>query len=291
MYMELRQAKRSAAKIKIGLQSPSGAGKTYSSLLLAKGLCGAWSKIAVIDTENKSADLYSHLGPYCVLPLNPPFTPERFIEAIDVCLNAEMQCIIIDSISHEWMGEGGILEIHAAMMGNSFTNWSKITPRHNAFIQKILQSECHFISTMRSKQDYVLSEKNGKQVPEKVGLKSITREDTEYEFAIVFDIDMKHLAKSSKDRTGLFDKIPEFIISERTGERILKWCSQSSTVEDVKAKIEAVINLQELGVLFNTYPEYQNSLLLEFQNKKAKLKNNLITTNIHDNGITTNNAQ
>lgn len=283
--MQLRQAKRSAAKIKIGLQAPSGAGKTMSALLLAKGLTGSWSKIAVIDTENKSADLYSHLGSYCVLPLNPPFTPERYMEAIDVCLAAEMQCIIIDSISHEWIGQGGILEIHAVMMGNSFTNWSKITPRHNAFIQKILQSECHFISTMRSKQDYVLSEKNGKQVPEKVGLKSITREDTEYEFAIVFDIDMNHQAKSSKDRTGLFDKMPEFTITEKTGERILRWCSQTQTVEHVKAKIEASINLQELGVLFNTYPEYQNSLLAEFQSKKVSLKNNLITSNIH-NGST-----
>lgn len=286
--MQLRQAKRSAAKIKVGLQAPSGAGKTMSALLLAKGLTGSWNKIAVIDTENKSADLYSHLGSYCVLPLSPPFTPERYIEAIDVCLNAEMQCIIIDSISHEWEGTGGILEIHSSMLGNSFTNWSKLTPRHNDFIQKILQSDCHFIATMRAKQDYVLSEKNGKQVPEKVGLKGITREGMDYELTLVFEIDMKHQAHSSKDRTGLFDKMPEFTISEKTGERILKWCSQTHTVDDVKVKIEAAINLQELGVLFNTYPEYQNSLLTEFQNKKASLKNNLITTNIHDNGSTGN---
>ena len=282
--MQLRQAKRSVAKIKIGLQAPSGGGKTYSALLLAKGLCGSWSKIAVIDTEHKSADLYSHLGGYCVLPLSPPYTPERYIEAIDVCLNAEMQCIIIDSISHEWEGTGGILEIHSNMLGNSFTNWSKLTPRHNTFIQKILQADCHIIATMRAKQDYVLSDKNGKQVPEKVGLKGITRDGMDYELTLVFEIDMKHQAKSGKDRTNLFDKMPEFTITEKTGERILKWCSQTSTVEDVKAKIEAAINIQELGVIFNTYPEYQNSLLAEFQNKKASLKNNLITTTIHENG-------
>ena len=289
--MQLRQAKRSAAKIKIGLQAPSGAGKTMSALLLAKGLTGSWNKIAVIDTENKSADLYSHLGGYCVLPLNPPFTPERYVEAIDVCLNAEMQCIIIDSISHEWEGTGGILEIHSNMIGNSFTNWSKLTPRHNDFIQKILQADCHIIANMRAKQDYVLSEKNGKQVPEKVGLKGITREGMDYELTLVLEIDMKHLARSGKDRTGLFDKSPEFTITEKTGERILKWCSQSSTSEDVKAKIEAAIDLQELGVLFNTYPEYQNSLLTEFQNKKVSLKNNLITTTIHENGSTGNNTK
>jgi hypothetical protein len=174
------------------------------------------------------------------------------------------------------------------MLGNSFTNWSKLTPRHNDFIQKILQADCHIIATMRAKQDYVLSEKNGKQVPEKVGLKGITRDGMDYELTLVFEIDMKHQAKSGKDRTGLFDKMPEFTITEKTGERILKWCSQTHTVEDVKAKIEAVINLQELCVLFNTYPEYQNSLLAEFQNKKAILKNNLITTTIHENGSTGN---
>ena len=288
--MQLRQSKRSAAKIKIGLQAPSGAGKTYSALLIAKGLCGSWNKIAVIDTENKSADLYSHLGAYNVLPLSPPYSPERYIEAINTCENEGMQVIIIDSISHEWEGTGGILEVHSNMLGNSFTNWSKLTPRHNEFIQKILQSNCHIIATMRAKQDYVLSEKNGKQVPEKVGLKGITREGMDYELTLVFEININHQAKSSKDRTGLFDKMPEFILTEKTGERILKWCSQSHTVEDVKLKIEAVTNLSELGMLFNTYPEYQNTLLWEFQNKKASLKNNLITTNIHENGSTTSNT-
>ncbi len=288
--MQLRQSKRSAAKIKIGLQAPSGAGKTYSALLLAKGLCGSWSKIAVVCTENNSADLYSHLGAYNVLPLTAPFTPERYIEAITACEKADMEVIIIDSISHEWEGSGGILEIHSNMLGNSFTNWSKLTPRHNEFIQRILQSNCHIIGTIRSKQEYVLSEKNGKQIPEKVGLKGITREGMDYELTLVFEINMNHQAKASKDRTGLFDKIPEFIITERTGERILKWCSQTISIEDVKAKIEASINLHELGLLYNTYPEYQNPLLTEFQTKKASLKNNLITTNIHENGSTTNNT-
>lgn len=286
--MNLRQAKRSVAKIKIGLQSPSGGGKTMSALLLAKGLCGSWNKIAVIDTENSSADLYSHMGSYCVLPLSPPYTPERYIEAIDVCLNAEMQVIIIDSISHEWDSTGGILEIHSNMMGNSFTNWAKVTPRHNNFVQKILQSDCHIIATMRSKQDYVLAEKNGKQVPEKVGLKSIGREGTDYEFTLVLDININHLAKSNKDRTGLFDKLPEFTITEKTGERILKWCNQSTCMEEVMVKIKSASSLQELTVIYNSYPEYQIALLTDFQDKKAQLKSNLVTTVHHSSNPTKN---
>src|SRR5665647_99005 len=153
--MNLQQAERKQAKIKLGLQSPSGGGKTYSALLLAFGMINDWSKIAVIDTENHSADLYAHLGSYQVLDLEKPFTPERYMEAIDICEKAGMEAIIIDSISHEWEGVGGILDIHGAMMGNSFTNWAKVTPRHNSFIQRILQSNCHLIATIRSKVDYV----------------------------------------------------------------------------------------------------------------------------------------
>jgi AAA domain len=286
MDFQLHQAKRSKAKIKIGLQGPSGGGKTYSALLLAKGLCGDWTKIAVIDTENHSADLYSHLGNYNVLHLESPFSPERYNTAIQVCEDAGMQVIILDSISHEWEGTGGILEIHSNMVGNSFTNWSKLTPRHNDFIQKILQSPAHIIATIRAKQDYVLNEKNGKMVPEKVGLKGVTREGMDYELTVVFDISINHQAKSSKDRTGLFDKMPDFVISEKTGERILEWCNKTIGIDELKAKIQACSTTTQLSEVYNAYPEFRASLLNDFQAKKAQLTGtNLVTPKISHNGI------
>src|SRR5690554_2636412 len=165
--MDLHKAQRRAAKIKLAIQGPSGSGKTMSALLLASGMAD-WSKIAVIDTENHSADLYAHLGEYNVLQLSKPFTPERYVKAIEVCENASMEVIIIDSVSHEWEGSGGILDLHGAMAGNSFTNWNKVTPRHNAFVQKILQSGAHIVATIRTKTDYTLTDKNGKMVPEKI---------------------------------------------------------------------------------------------------------------------------
>src|ERR1035437_1510205 len=128
--MQLQIAERKKAKIKLGLQGPSGSGKTYSALLLAYGLCSDWTKIAIIDSENRSANLYANLGKYNVVDLQAPFTPERYIEAINICEKASMEVIIIDSISHEWEGIGGLLETHSNMQGNSYTNWNKITPRH-----------------------------------------------------------------------------------------------------------------------------------------------------------------
>ena len=99
-YATAKKAERRQVKIKLGLQGPSGSGKTYSSLLLAYKLTGNWSETAIIDTENFSADPYSHLGNYIVLSPGSPFTPERYVEAIRVCEIAGMEVIIIDSICH-----------------------------------------------------------------------------------------------------------------------------------------------------------------------------------------------
>ena len=141
--MQIQKASRKKAKIKMGLQGPSGSGKTYSSLLIAYGLCNDWSKIAVIDSENHSSELYSHLGAYNVLQITPPYTPEKYIEAIQMCEKTDMEVIIIDSITHEWEY---IIEFHASLGGNSFTNWHKIGLRHKEFINAMLKSKANIIA-------------------------------------------------------------------------------------------------------------------------------------------------
>ncbi len=297
--MELRNAERKQAKIKMGLQAPSGAGKTYSALLLAYGLINDWSKIAVIDTENHSADLYAHLGNYQVLAFEQPFSPERYIQAIEVCEKAGMEVIILDSISHEWEGVGGILDIHGAMMGNSFTNWAKVTPRHNAFVQKLLQSSSHIIATIRSKQDYVLSEKNGKMVPEKIGLKGVTREGLDYEFTIVLELDLKHQATATKDRTQLFMDKPTFIITPDTGKTIKAWCESgaaptpaATSVEELKDMVKSTVTVEALTALYRTYPETSKLLIPEFNKRKQEIVNcRIVTTqNFSSNGNDTKNG-
>lgn len=270
--MQLRVSERKKAKIKMALQAPSGAGKTMSALLLAQGLSGNdFSKVVVIDTENGSADLYSHLGNYNVLPISAPHTPEKYIEAIEVCENANMEVIIIDSISHCWET---LLNFHSSLAGNSFTNWAKVTPRHKAFIDKILNSNTHIVATMRVKQDYVLNQKDGKFIPEKIGLKAIQRDGVDYEFTIVFDIDSKHFATASKDRTNLFSNKPEFIINSATGKRILNWCNSTMTIEVLLKKIEECENNTELTRLYNENIPFSKSLEKHFIIKQISLKSN-----------------
>lgn len=268
--MELRKSERKNAKIKMAIQAPSGAGKTYSSILIAKGLTNNnFSKVAIIDTENGSADLYAHLGDYNVLSLKPPYSPENYIQAIGVCEKAGMEVIIIDSISHCW---DFLVEFHSKLPGNSFTNWGKVTPRQNAFVEKILQSPSHIISTMRVKQDYVLNNKNGKMVPEKVGLKAVQRDSVDYEFTIVFDLDINHNAKTSKDRTGLFSDKPEFIITQGVGKQIKEWCNSGTNLDEVKNKIKTCTTNEELNKLYSKYADWKSVLNPEFIKQQQKIK-------------------
>ena len=229
--MTLRKATRQKSKIRLGLSAPAGGGKTYSALLIASGMT-SWDKIALIDTENGSGDLYSHLGDYNVLSLEAPYTPERYVEAIHQCEKAGMEVIIVDSITHEWDGKGGILDIHSSMTGNSFTNWATLTPRHQKFINAILSSPCHVITTVRRKQEYEMTkDNNGKVKVDKVGMKEITREGFEYELTVNLELDIKHNARSSKDRTGLFMDQPDFVPSAETGKKILEWCNSGVEVD------------------------------------------------------------
>lgn len=282
--MQLLKAERKQAKIKMAIQGPSGSGKTYSSLLVSKGLTGDLTKVCIIDTENHSAHLYAHMGGYHVISLNTPFTPEKYIKAIELAEAAGMELVILDSISHSWEY---LLDYHAGLTGNSFANWSKVTPRHNALVQKILSSPCHIICTLRVKQDYVLSDKNGKMVPEKVGLKTIQRDGLDYEFTVVFDLDIKHHATCSKDRTGLFSEDYACKLSVSTGTRLLEWCQEGITIDQVKEKVISASSVEALTDLFKQYKAYYPLLEKEFLGRKAALTQISVHPKTLSNGITT----
>ena len=251
--LQLKRATRKQVKLRLNLSAPSGAGKTYSALRMAYGLVGSWDKIAVIDTENGSASLYSHLGDFNTLELTPPFTPERYIEALKVCEDFGAQCIIIDSSSHEWGGPGGCLEANetlaaARYKGNTWSAWSETTPRHEAFVSRVLHSPCHIITCTRSKTETVMGE--GKKVM-KLGMKDIQREGWEYELTVSLNIDRDtHLASPSKDRTGMFEGKQPFLITEQTGELIRQWCETGvDTKKELADAISSVYSAESVDQL------------------------------------------
>ena len=266
MAMQLKKASRKSVKIKVGFSGASGFGKTVSALRVAYGIAGDWNKIAVIDTENDSASLYANhtlkdgfkIGEFNALSLQPPFTPERYNEAITTCENAGIEVCIIDSITHEWDGKGGCLDIHAEL-GGRFDHWAKVTPRHRAFIDKILQCNMHVLTTVRRKQDYdMVKNDKGKIEPVKVGTKEVTKDGFEYELTINFElVNEKHLAKASKDRTGLFADMPEIILTEETGKKIKEWCESgvdlSGKIIDAISAFESATTVEQLTEIKKEY--------------------------------------
>jgi len=224
--VEFRTAQRERAKLRLGIAGPSGSGKTYSALLIASGLT-SWDKIAVIDSENGSADLYAQLGGYSVLDLEAPYDPDKYVEAIKIAENAGFKVLVIDSLSHAWAGEGGILDqqgkaADSKYKGNSWAAWREFTPKHNALIEAILKSSCHIIATLRSKTEYAQVTEGGKPVVKKLGMAPIQRDGLEYEFTAFIDLSVEHTATASKDRTGIFDG-RYFKPDSNTGIKLLSW--------------------------------------------------------------------
>lgn len=239
--MQFKKAQRQQAKLRLALTGPSGSGKTYSALLLAKGIGG---KIAVIDTERSSASLYSDLVEFDTLDLAPPYTPENFIKAVHLAESAGYDVLIIDSITHEWSGIGGCLELvdeiaRSKFKGNTWSAWNDITPRHRNFLDSLMQSPLHIIATMRSKTETSQVEENGRKKVVKLGMKAEQRDGAEYEFTIVLDlVHDGHFATASKDRTGLFSGDPK-PITEATGRRVVEWLNSGEPLKPEPPKPEA----------------------------------------------------
>ena len=224
-----KPAQKQETKLKIALSGPSGSGKTYSALRLATGIGRALKAnpvIAVVDTENGSAALYSDKFKFITVSMNPPYLTKKYVHGIDQAVNEGVDVLILDSISHAWAGTGGILQrkemLDSGGKGNSFTNWARFTPEYEQFIAKILHSNVHLIACMRSKTEYLIVDQGGRSVPKKVGMAPVQRSGIEYEFTTVFDIAINHHAEVSKDRTGLYsDQV--FQITEETGEGLVEW--------------------------------------------------------------------
>ncbi len=273
--MKFEKAMRKKAKLRLALTGPSGSGKTYSALLVAKGIGG---RIAVLDTEKGSASLYSDVADFDVLELEPPFSPERFIEAINTAEKAGYETLVLDSITHEWSGVGGCLELvdtiaKTKFRGNTWSAWSEINPRHRLFLDAILRSPMHIIATMRSKTETAQVEENGRKKVAKLGMKSEQRDGVEYEFTTVLDIGHEtHHAIASKDRTKLFSNADPVVLGEETGKQLLNWLESGANPleESLKVFTEAAHAATDMESLKSLFEEAWRTLRGSEYQAKAK---------------------
>lgn len=209
---------------RIAMFGPSGAGKTYSALRMAKGL---GKKIAFIDSERGTASKYSTKFDFDVVNLEHK-TIDEYVEYLNAAQEEGYDVVIIDSLSHGW---SELLEeidkiAKAKYRGNTWSAWSEGTPKQKKLVNAILNYKGHVICTMRSKTEWLQEkdEKSGKTKPVRVGLTPEQGKGIEYEFDMLIEINPEHYATVIKDRTGGdFQDVIVEKIDEKFGERIAAW--------------------------------------------------------------------
>lgn len=230
------KATKHKSRARLALMGPSGSGKTYTALAIAQGL---GKKIAVIDTEHGSAAKYSDLFSFDVCELHS-FSPSDYIQAIRSA--ADYDVLIIDSISHEWQGKNGCLDLvsqnSSGPTDKNYFAWGKVTPQHNEFVEALLALPAHLIATIRVKMDYAIQiNDKGKPSPVKVGLAPVQRDGVEYEFDVLAQIDQEHVLTITKTRYSALDGGVYAKPGKELGEQIGLWLNEG--VEDVeKAQAE-----------------------------------------------------
>ena len=183
MTFEIRPAQRQGARLLIQLSGVSGSGKTYTALQLAYGLAGKdASKVVMIDTENRRGSLYADSLPggakYGILDFYSPFSPDRYIEAIEAACKAGAEVIVIDSVSHEWESEGG-----CEFIANQtrFPDWKLAKRLHKRFVTYMLQCPAHIIACTRAREKVDFSDP---KAPIKLGIQPIQEKNFSYEATV-----------------------------------------------------------------------------------------------------------
>lgn len=212
--LKIEVATKEQIKLRMALDGPTGSGKTYSALRFAQRIVGKSGKILVIDSERRSASKYVGENPdgqpwvFDVINL-PSHSPTTYTEAVRLADKHDYDVVIIDSLSHAWMGKEGALatvdKIGSSGAGGNFSAWREVTPMHNAMVDAILDCQCHVIVTMRSKMEYAMEtyeDRRGhtRTRVAKVGLAPVQRQGVEYEFDVVIDLDAQNIATVSKSR-------------------------------------------------------------------------------------------
>lgn len=230
MTIEFVPATRKSTKARIALAGPSGSGKTYTGLAIATAL-GA--SVAVIDTERGSASKYEGINGWQFHTWVPQtFAPASLVDALAAASGAGFEVVLVDSLSHYWMGVDGMLEQadRRAKGGNSFSGWKEARPDERRMIDALAAYPGHVIVTLRVKTEYVIEKDDrGKSIPRKVGLKPEQREGIEYEFDLVGDLDLDNTLSVSKSRIPALSRAVVPQPGAELADTIMEWLSDGES--------------------------------------------------------------
>lgn len=253
-------AVKEARKLRMAINGPSGSGKTYTALTLAGELA---DRVALIDTERHSAALYADLFGFDTLALTS-FEPDTLVGALAAAGAASYGCVIVDSLSHFWMGEGGMLQQvdNAARRsgGNSFGGWKEARPMERRMLDALLAYPGHVIVTMRTKTEWVIEQqesRNGRtvNVPRRVGTKPEQREGIEYEMDVVGELDLEHTMVISKTRVApLAGKVlhnPDADLAKMLREWLGSGTEAPSLTDYIDRALDPAATVDDLRTLLN----------------------------------------
>lgn len=228
MAIQIKKAKRNSVWIKMLLQGASNSGKSYSGLKVAEGIASkaGGEGICMINAEASRGVYYADLMDYSIIDLEPPYTAQQYIEAIDAAINAGFKVILIDGISNEWTW---LNEYHDSLGGNSFQAWARCKPIHKKFMDKILTCPAHIICTARGKQEYSIEEKNGRKEITKLGVGADQSKQLSFEFTVSLLLNENHFWTVDKDNTGVFEGHPSNILTEADGVKLYEWANVGDT--------------------------------------------------------------
>jgi hypothetical protein len=276
--LQIRPVTRDCVKIVLGLAGTSGGGKTYTALQLAYGLAGKdASKIGFLDTENRRGSLYAHIfqKPFLIGDLTAPFSPARYQQALMEFSQSGIEVLVVDSMSHEWEGEGGCDEIaqSAILRGKKQADWITAKREHHRFMRFLLSMPCHVISCFRAREK---SDFSGAK-PVSIGVQPICEKNVMFEMTASFMLD-----NGGKLRVPL-KKIPEFFpflsgdgyLTIEHGEKMREWAGGADPMERLKSglRLAAGRGTEELKAAWTALGRTDQAALREFKDTLKDLAN------------------
>jgi hypothetical protein len=246
--LNIRQAKRAGAKVILGIAGQSGTGKTLTALYIARGMVDRPSEIGFLDTENKRGSLYSDEldGPFLIGDLYPPFSPERYSQAIKEFQASGVKVLVIDSITHEWEGEGGCIDI-AENTNSKIANWKKAKAEHKKFMNVLLQADMDIICCVRARE--VMDFRNPKE-PVSLGIQPICEKNFMFEMTASIMMynegrSQQHL-KVPKELKAAFGDGSNYI-GQKQGAQIRSWVNAGEVVNPEIRKWESELQMSTSG--------------------------------------------